>query len=57
MDARMLEEGQEFKEIKDSYVIFIYDHDKFRKDCHFITFKGVLMKRVKPLEMVRILSM
>ena len=31
MDARMLEEGQEFKEIKDSYVIFIYDHDKFRK--------------------------
>lgn len=57
MDARMLEEGQEFKEIKDSYVIFIYDHDKFRKGLPFITFKGVLMKRVKPLEMVRILSM
>lgn len=29
MDARMLKEGQEFKEIEDSYVIFIYDHDKF----------------------------
>ena len=35
MDARMLEEGQEFKEIKDSYVIFIYDHDKFRKGLPF----------------------
>ena len=31
MDARMLKEGQEFKEIEDSYVIFIYDHDKFKK--------------------------
>ena len=35
MDARMLVEGQEFKEIKDSYVIFIYDHDKFRKGLPF----------------------
>ncbi len=35
MDARMLEEGQEFKKIKDSYVIFIYDHDKFRKGLPF----------------------
>ena len=35
MDARMLKEGQEFKEIKDSYVIFIYDHDKFRKGLPF----------------------
>ena len=26
----MLEEGQAFKELKDSYVIFIYKHDKFR---------------------------
>lgn len=35
MDARMLQEGHEFKEIKDSYVIFIYDHDKFRKGLPF----------------------
>ena len=35
MDARMLQEGQKFKEIKDSYVIFIYDHDKFRKGLPF----------------------
>ena len=35
MDARMLQEGQEFKKIKDSYVIFIYDHDKFRKGLPF----------------------
>ena len=27
----MLNESQSFKEIKDSYVIFIYKHDKFRK--------------------------
>jgi hypothetical protein len=32
MDARMLQEGHEFK---DSYVIFIYDHDKFRKGLPF----------------------
>lgn len=31
VDSRMLGEGQKFKEIKDSYVIFIYKHDKFRK--------------------------
>ena len=31
VDSRMLKEGQRFKEIKDSYVIFIYKHDKFRK--------------------------
>lgn len=34
-DARMLREGQDFKELKDSYVIFIYDHDKFRKGLPF----------------------
>ena len=31
LDSRMLKESQEFKAIKDSYVIFIYRHDKFRK--------------------------
>lgn len=31
VDSRMLKEGQEFKKLKDSYVIFIYKHDKFRK--------------------------
>lgn len=31
LDSRMLKESQEFKTIKDSYVIFIYKHDKFRK--------------------------
>ena len=31
----MLKEGQEFKEIEDSYVIFIYDHDKFKKGLPF----------------------
>ncbi len=27
----MLKEGQPFKELKDSYIIFIYKHDKFGK--------------------------
>lgn len=31
VDSRMLKEGQAFRELKDSYVIFIYKHDKFRK--------------------------
>ena len=30
-DSRMLKEKQKFKELKDSYIIFIYKHDKFRK--------------------------
>lgn len=31
VDSRMLKEGQAFRELKDSYVLFIYKHDKFRK--------------------------
>ena len=31
VDSRMLKEGQAFRALKDSYVIFIYKHDKFRK--------------------------
>ena len=31
LDSRMLKEGQEFKKIKDSYVIFIYKRDKFQE--------------------------
>lgn len=31
MDSRMLKENQKFKELKDSYVIFICQHDKFHK--------------------------
>ena len=27
----MLKSGQKFRELKDSYVIFIYKHDKFRR--------------------------
>lgn len=26
----MLKEGQAFSELKDSYIIFIYKHDKFK---------------------------
>ena len=31
MDSRMLKSNQKFKEMKDSYVIFIYKRDKFKK--------------------------
>ena len=31
VDSRMLRAGQKFRELKDSYVIFIYKHDKFQK--------------------------
>ena len=31
MDSGMLKKGQDFKELKDSYIIFIYRHDKFRE--------------------------
>ncbi len=31
VDARMLKSGQDFKKLKDSYVIFIYKHDKFKE--------------------------
>ena len=31
MDTRMLKEKQEFKELRDSYVIFICKHDRFMK--------------------------
>ena len=32
MTTRMLKEKQEFKELRDSYVIFICQHDKFKKN-------------------------
>ena len=31
IDSGLLEENQDFRKIKDSYVIFIYKHDKFKK--------------------------
>lgn len=32
MDSRMLKEKQEFKELRDAYVIFICQHDKFKQN-------------------------
>ena len=32
MDTRMLKEKQEFKELRDAYVIFICQHDKFKQN-------------------------
>ena len=41
MDARMLKASQDFKELKDSYVIFIYKKDKFNEGgSHIIYVNG-----------------
>lgn len=32
IDSKMLKAGQPFQKLKDSYVIFIYKHDKFKKN-------------------------
>jgi len=32
MDVRMLKEKQEFEELKDSYVVFVCGHDRFKKN-------------------------
>ena len=32
MDSRLLKKKQEFKELKDTYVIFICQHDKFKEN-------------------------
>ena len=37
MDSRMLKKGQDFDELKDSYVIFIYKSDKFGKGLPLYT--------------------
>lgn len=36
VDSRMLRAGQKFRELKDSYVIFIYKHDKFQRGYRYI---------------------
>ncbi len=48
VDARMLKEGQKFKELKESYVIFITENDYFKRGIpiytinrHFEEFDGV----------------
>ena len=41
LDSKMLKEGQPFKKLKDSYVIFIYRHDKFKKRFTGIPYRPI----------------
>ncbi len=50
IDARMLKEGQEFKELKDSYVIFIYKKDKFREGRPLYHIDRYVRETGKPFE-------
>ena len=50
VDARMLKAGEEFKKLKDSYVIFIYKNDKFREGLPMYHIDRVVRETGKPFE-------
>lgn len=50
MDSRMLKKKQEFKELKDAYVIFICQHDKFGKDKPIYHVDKVVRETGKPYD-------
>ena len=49
VDSRMLEATDDFKVLKDSYVIFIYKHDKFRKGLAIYRADRTVLETGKPL--------
>ena len=49
IDSRMLKEGDAFKILKDSYVIFIYKHDKFGKGLPIYRADRVVLETGEPL--------
>ncbi len=50
VDARMLKSGQDFKELKESYVIFIYKKDKFREGKPLYHIDRCVRETGKPFE-------
>ena len=50
MDSRMLKKKQEFKELKDAYVIFICQHDKFGKNKPIYHVDKVVRETGKPYD-------
>ncbi len=50
VDARMLKAGQDFVEIKDSYVIFIYRKDKFNEGLPVYHIDRYVRETAKPFE-------
>ena len=49
MDSRMLQEGDKFKSLRDSYVIFIYKHDKFSKGYPVYRAERIVLETGEPL--------
>lgn len=49
LDSRMLKEGDPFKILKDSYVIFIYKHDKFSAGLPIYRSDRVVLETGKPM--------
>ena len=50
VDSRMLEATDDFKVLKDSYVIFIYKHDKFRKGLAIYRADRTVLETGMPLK-------
>ena len=50
MDSRMLKKKQEFKQLKDAYVIFICQHDKFGKNKPIYHVDKVVRETGKPYD-------
>ena len=50
MDSRMLKEGDPFKVLKDSYVIFFYEHDKFGQGLPMYHVDRMVLETGKPFE-------
>ncbi len=48
MDSRMLKEGNPFKVLRDSYVIFIYKHDKFNMGLPLYHIDRTVLESGKP---------
>lgn len=50
MDTTMLKEGQDFKELRDSYVIFFYRNDKFRQGLPMYHIDRVILETNTPFD-------
>ena len=50
MDSRMLKEGDPFKVLRDSYVIFFYKHDKFGQGLPLYHVDRMVLETGKPFE-------
>ena len=50
MDSRMLKAGEDFKKLKDSYLIFIYKNDKFKEGQPLYHIDRIVRETGKPFD-------